>query len=103
MTKNRDIKGPQFVRCFGPVIEALEELGGSGRPAEVKELVIEKLGLAADEVNETLRDGVPPIELVDGEKLIEMCETLEFGLKPRQTFDVDREFFTKFGGVLTEH
>jgi restriction system protein len=301
MTKNRDIKGPQFVRCFGPVIEALKELGGSGRPAEVKELVVEKLGLSDDEVNETLdsgasrfsnqvdwakfylstagyidsstrgvwsltdqgrsnslsyseamdiykhvlkqfveqretrkgkanqqqghevdpkedveiveeidyrtelmhilrrlpasgfeslcqellreagfesvvvtgksgdggidgvgilqmnplvsfkvlfqckrykgsispdkvrdfrgammgradkgiilttgtftaearkesvRDGVPPIELVDGEKLIEMCETLEFGLRPRQTFDVDREFFTKFGGVLTEH
>jgi restriction system protein len=47
---------------------------------------------------ESVRDGVPPIELVDGEKLVEMCEKLEFGLNPRQTFDVNREFFTKFGG-----
>ena len=45
---------------------------------------------------EAVRDGVPPIELVDGEKILEMCEELEFGLKPKKTFDVDREFFNKF-------
>jgi restriction system protein len=57
MTKGRDLKGPQFVRYFGPVIEALRVLGGSGRPAEVKDLVSEKLGLSDDEVNETLDSG----------------------------------------------
>jgi restriction system protein len=52
----------------------------------------------AEARKESVRDGVPPIELVDGEKLLEMCEKLEFGLRPRRTFDVDREFFTKFDG-----
>ena len=38
---------------------------------------------------EASRDGVPPIELIDGEKLIQMLETLELGLKPVRTFEVD--------------
>lgn len=45
---------------------------------------------------EAIRDGVPPIELVDGERLIEMFEELELGLKPRKTYDVDLEFFKPF-------
>ncbi len=57
MRKSREVKGPQFVRYFGPAIEVLKELGGSGRPAEVKELVTEKLGLSDDEINETLDSG----------------------------------------------
>ena len=32
-------KGPQFVRYFAPVIDSLKELGGSGRPAEVCDLI----------------------------------------------------------------
>lgn len=46
---------------------------------------------------EALRDGVPPIELVDGEKLITMMERLELGLTPVQSFSVDRSFFDDFG------
>lgn len=45
---------------------------------------------------EARRDGVPPIELVDGEKLIEMFEQLELGLIPRKTYSVDRKFFDEF-------
>lgn len=45
---------------------------------------------------EAFRDGVPPIELVDGEKLIEMFKTLQLGLKPRTTYDVDESFFEPF-------
>ena len=36
---------------------------------------------------EAVRDGVPPIELVDGEKILETCKELIFGLKPKKTFD----------------
>jgi len=43
-----------------------------------------------------VRDGVPPIELVDGEKLIDMFEKLEFGLKPRAAFEIDESFFEDF-------
>ncbi|MFV9504876.1 MAG: winged helix-turn-helix domain-containing protein [Oscillochloridaceae bacterium umkhey_bin13] len=38
---------------------------------------------------EALRDGVPPIELVDGEKLIDMFRDLQLGLKPRTIYDID--------------
>jgi restriction system protein len=42
---NNKIKGPQFIQFFQPVIDALIELGGSGRPSEVKELIAEKLNI----------------------------------------------------------
>jgi restriction system protein len=44
-----------------------------------------------------VRDGVPPIELVDGDKLVNMLEQLELGLKPRRTFETDAAFFEQFG------
>ena len=46
--------------------------------------------------SEATREGVPPIELVDGEKLITMFEKLELGLKPKKIFDIDIDFFNKF-------
>jgi restriction system protein len=42
---------------------------------------------------EARRDGAPPIELVDGDDLVTLFENLEFGLRPRKTFDVDDKFF----------
>lgn len=38
----------------------------------------------------------PPIELIDGEKLIDMLESLELGLKPVTTFEVAHAFFNEF-------
>jgi restriction system protein len=46
--------------------------------------------------NEAIRDGVPPIELVDGEKLIELFEKFEIGLKPKTVYDIDLSFFEEF-------
>jgi restriction system protein len=45
---------------------------------------------------EARRDGVPPIELVDDEALIQMFERLELGLLPKTTYDVDEKFFDDF-------
>ena len=45
---------------------------------------------------EARRDGVPPIELVDGETMVQMFERLELGLVPRTTYDVDEKFFDDF-------
>jgi restriction system protein len=45
---------------------------------------------------EATRDGVPPIELVDGQKMIDMFSELELGLKPIKTFEVDHDFFKEF-------
>lgn len=40
--------------------------------------------------------GVSNIELVDGEKLVEMLETLELGLAPVQSYRVDHPFFDAY-------
>ncbi len=45
---------------------------------------------------EAVRDGAPPIELVDGEKLVKMFEKRELGVKPKVTYEVDAEFFKEF-------
>jgi restriction system protein len=50
-------QGPQFVRYFNPIIEVLKDLGGSGRPAEVRDRIVEKLDISEDEQNETLGSG----------------------------------------------
>lgn len=50
----------------------------------------------ADARREAVRDGVPPIELVDGEKLLDMFEKLELGLKQRVAYVIDHEFFEAF-------
>ena len=49
-----------------------------------------------DAQKEAIRDGVPPIELVNGDKLLDMFERLELGLMPRTTYDVDLHFFQEF-------
>lgn len=46
--------------------------------------------------NEATRDGVPPIELVDGEKLVELFEKFKLGLKPKTVYDIDPGFFEEF-------
>jgi restriction system protein len=45
---------------------------------------------------EARRDGVTPIELVDGEKLVGMFEEYELGLKPITTYELDYQFFEEF-------
>ncbi len=37
-----------------------------------------------------------PVELIDGEKLVEMFETLNLGLKPKTVYDINHEFFAEF-------
>lgn len=45
---------------------------------------------------EATRDGAPPVELIDGEKLIDMLEKLELGLRSVTTFEVEHSFFNEF-------
>lgn len=51
---------------------------------------------SSDAVREANRDGVPPVELVDGEKLVEMFESLEVGVHPKTVYEVDLEFFKPY-------
>ena len=45
---------------------------------------------------EATRDGAPPIELIDGEKLVDMFQKLELGLKPVLTYELEERFFDEF-------
>lgn len=48
---------------------------------------------------EATRDGATPIELVDGEQVIDMLEELELGLKNKKTitvYEIDKKFFDEF-------
>lgn len=61
-----------------------------------KGIIITTGRFTQDAKNEAVRDGVPPIELVDGDKLVTMFEKLEFGLIPRTVYDIDLNFFKEF-------
>lgn len=61
-----------------------------------KGIIITTGSFTADSRKEAVRDGVPPIELVDGDKLVEMLEQLELGVKPRKTYEIDDTFFEQF-------
>ena len=51
------LRVPQHFRFIIPIIEVLKELGGSGRAGEVTDLVIEKLNIPEEELNETNKNG----------------------------------------------
>ena len=54
--------------------------------------------LTAEARREASREGVAAIELLDGEKLVDMLERLELGLKPITTYEIDESFFKEFRG-----
>ncbi len=45
---------------------------------------------------EAVREGAPPIELVDGELLVDLFEKHELGLKRKIVYEIDKEFFKAF-------
>jgi restriction system protein len=61
-----------------------------------KGIIVTTGGFTSDAKKEAVRDGVPPIELVDGEKLVTMVEELQLGLQPIKAFKVDEAFFDQF-------
>lgn len=61
-----------------------------------KGMIITTGTFSADAQDEAVRDGVPPIELVDGAGLVRLLEQYELGLRPRQTFEIDTAFFDEF-------
>ncbi len=50
----------------------------------------------AEAKREASRDGAQPIELIDGERLIDLLQRLELGLKPVTTYEIDESFFGDF-------
>jgi len=61
-----------------------------------KGIIITTGSFTLEAKKEARRDGVPPIELVDGDILVEMFERLELGLIPKRTYDIDEKFFDDY-------
>jgi restriction system protein len=49
-----------------------------------------------DAQKEADRDGVLPIELVDGERLVELFQNKQLGLRQKRVFEIDHSFFDQF-------
>lgn len=50
----------------------------------------------ADARSEATRDGVIPIELVDGEQLVTLFQDAKIGVKPKTVYEIDQAFFDEF-------
>jgi restriction system protein len=61
-----------------------------------KGIIVTTGTFTADARREASRDGVVPIELIDGEKLVDMLIRLTLGLKPIMTYEIDQSFFDEF-------
>lgn len=61
-----------------------------------KGLILTTGSFTTEARREGARDGAPPIELIDGEKLVSLFEDLELGLMPRRAFNVNEVFFEEY-------
>lgn len=87
----------QCKRYVGAVsVSQVRDFRGAMMGRADKGIILTTGTFTADARKESVRDGVPPIELVDGEKLLDMFEELELGLRPRRAFDVEIIFFEEF-------
>ena len=77
---------PSHVRDFRGAMQGRADKG----------LILTTGSFTGDARKEATRDGVPPIELVDGEKLVAMFERVELGLRPVKAYEVDSTFFEEF-------
>jgi restriction system protein len=61
-----------------------------------KGIIITTGTFSADAKIEAQRDGAPPVELIDGERLVAMLIKLGLGVKPRTVYEIDHSFFSPF-------
>ncbi len=61
-----------------------------------KGIIITTSSFSNAAVQEATRDGAPPVELVDGSKLIEMFQKVELGVTKKTVFSVDIQYFEKY-------
>lgn len=61
-----------------------------------KGLIITTSSFSNAATQEASRDGAPPVELVDGNKLVEMFQKVELGVVKKTIFNVDIQYFEKY-------
>ena len=57
MARKRKREGPNFVRYFGPVLQAIRAHDASARPKEVYDWIIENVGVSEEELAKTNKNG----------------------------------------------
>lgn len=82
----KETVSPHHVRDFRGAMQGRGEKG----------LLITTGRFTKEAKSEANRDGVTPIELIDGERLVELFEKYHLGLKPVTVFEIDYEFFKGF-------
>lgn len=82
----KETVSPHHVRDFRGAMQGRGEKG----------LIITTGRFTKEAKNEANRDGVTPIELIDGDRLVELFEKFRLGLKPVTIFEIDQEFFRSF-------
>lgn len=61
-----------------------------------KGIIITTSGFSNAAIQEASREGAPQVELVDGDKLVDMFQKVELGVFKRTVYDVDPTYFEKF-------
>jgi restriction system protein len=82
----KETVSPHHVRDFRGAMQGRGEKG----------LIIITGRFTKEAKNEANRDGVTPIELIDGDRLVELFEKHHLGLKPVTVYEIDYEFFKGF-------
>ncbi len=87
----------QCKRYVGSVVPGqVRDFRGAMQGRADKGLILTTGSFTVEARREASRDGAPPIELVDGEKLIELFAKLDLGLRPVTTYDIDDSFFDEY-------
>lgn len=87
----------QCKRWLGSVpSKEIRDLRGAMDGRAEKGIFITTGSFSAQARQEAERPGATPIELVDGEKLTAMFESLGLGLRPKTVFEIDFPFFEEF-------
>jgi restriction system protein len=82
----KETVSPHHVRDFRGAMQGRGEKG----------LIITTGRFTKEAKSEANRDGVTPIELIDGDRLVELFEKNKIGLKPVIIYEIDQDFFKGF-------
>jgi restriction system protein len=82
----KDSVVPHHVRDFRGTMQGRADKG----------IIITTGRFTAEAKREAVRDGVPPIEIIDGERLVSLFEKYKLGLKPKVVYDVVPDFFDNY-------
>jgi restriction system protein len=84
--KDNNPIGPSTIRDFRGVMQGRADKG----------IILTTSNFTKDAKKEAIRDGAPPIELVDADGIVDLFESKELGLKPIKIYEIDEQFFNEY-------